>query len=96
VYLSNRNAKSFIVYVYPAEFNQFKINDSIWQFPGMKFTVSSTSKPKISRGNEDPSIDITEELIDNTRLIKLTFDIPASFDVKNPLLVLTPIVQTKQ
>jgi len=50
---------------------------------------------RISRGDEDPSIDITEEIIDKTRLIKLTFDIPASFDAKNPLLVLTPIVQTK-
>lgn len=62
----------------------------------MKFNLTTSLKYRISRGDEITSIDITEEIIDKTQLIKLSFDIPASFDTKNPILVLKPMVQTKQ
>lgn len=96
VYLSNREARSFIVYVYPTENKAFEVSDSTWQFPGMQFNVTTNLHRKMSRAIDDLTIDITEETIDKSKLIKLEFDIPESFDSKNPLLILKPIVQTKQ
>jgi hypothetical protein len=91
VYLADKKARSFFVYVYPTENEQFKVSNSIWQFPGMKFNVATSLVGKMSIGIEDPSIHITEETIDKTKLLKLEFNIPPNFDKKNPLMIITPI-----
>lgn len=95
IYLADKKARSFFVYVYSTENEQFKVSDSIWQFPGMKFNVTTSLAGKLSLGNEDPSINITEEAMDKTNLIKLEFNIPQNFDKKNPLMVITPIEKLK-
>jgi hypothetical protein len=91
IYLADKKASSFIVYVYSTEVNQFEVNDSIWQFPKMKFTIATTLIGKMSREQKDPNIDFTEEVIDKSKLIKLEYAIPPNFDKKNPLLIISPI-----
>jgi hypothetical protein len=44
----------------------------------------------MSREQKDPNIDLTEEVIDKSKLIKLEYAIPPNFDNKNPLLIITP------
>jgi hypothetical protein len=57
----------------------------------MKFTIATTLIGKMSREQKDPNIDLTEEVIDKSKLIKLEYAIPPNFDKKNPLLIISPI-----
>jgi hypothetical protein len=57
----------------------------------MKFTITTTLTGKMSREQKDPNIDLTEEVIDKSKLIKLEYAIPPNFDKKNPLLIISPI-----
>lgn len=79
IYSSDASAKQIEILVDSKHNSIADFNDKLWQLQGMSLTIDTNLKRSI-----------TENLKDDPSIIRVVYDIPASWNLEQPLIEITP------
>lgn len=91
VYLANVNAKNLTLYVYANNSASDSFADKLWTLPGMKLGIKTTLKTvsieNVASATFQKQWEVAEKY---ANIVKVVYEIPASWDAMNPLVEITP------